>query len=71
VFSSKLCEQYAVQRNEEQHLLLPPLLPPLLLAGGKPGPHKIQGIGAGFVPGVLNTQLVDEVVQVGGARRAC
>lgn len=47
-----------------------------ILAGGKPGPHKIQGIGANFVPKVLNTEIYDEIIHITteeafeGARRA-
>jgi cysteine synthase A len=53
------------ERNPSLHVVaVEPAASPVL-SGGLPGPHKIQGIGAGFVPSVLNLDVVDEIVPVG------
>jgi cysteine synthase A len=53
------------ERNPDLHVVaVEPAASPVL-SGGLPGPHKIQGIGAGFVPSVLNREIIDEILPVG------
>jgi cysteine synthase A len=52
------------ERNPELHVVAVEPAGSPVLSGGGPGPHRIQGIGAGFVPAVLNRRVIDEVIQV-------
>ncbi|MBW4464736.1 MAG: cysteine synthase A [Pegethrix bostrychoides GSE-TBD4-15B] len=58
-----IAEVIKAKKPEFRAIAVEPASSPVL-SGGKPGPHKIQGIGAGFVPQVLRTDLIDEVITV-------
>jgi len=58
------CGEVLKKRNSNMKVVAVEPKDSAVLSGGKPGPHKIQGIGAGFVPDILNKSVMDEIIQV-------